>query len=64
MKKVGKWFCTGHKMSDGKTDRTVYIEGERNIRVAIGQGLKPVEVKKVIKKKASKTVTSKTKTKV
>lgn len=54
MDNKGKWFYTGHMMSDGKTHRTVYIEGTENIEVATDKGLKPVEVKKVVKTRTRK----------
>lgn len=54
MKENGKWFYTGHYMSDEKTPRTVYVEGESNIEDAIKKGLKFVEAKKVKVKKVLK----------
>lgn len=61
MKENGKWFYTGHMMSDGKTPRTVYIEGDKNIENSIELGMKPVEEKKV---KAKKTVKPKKEKKI
>ncbi len=53
MKENGKWFYTGFMMSDGKTPRTVYVEGERNIKNSLKQGLKPVVEKKLKAKKVA-----------